>query len=63
MAQSLLSRRAVTNVMASVICAASFIPRTCYTPHYSAGLLRFAPSRSICPLACHDAIPQRLGEA
>ena len=35
MAQSPLSRRAVTNVMASVICAASFIPRTYYTPHSS----------------------------
>ncbi len=27
------------------------------TPHCSVGLLRFAPSRSICPSACHDAIP------
>ena len=49
MARFPLSRRAVTNIMASVTHAASFIPRTCYTPHYSAGLLKFAPSRSICP--------------
>ena len=32
MAQSPLSRRAVTSIMASVTRAASFIPRACYTP-------------------------------
>ncbi len=58
LAQSPLSRRAVTSIIASVTRAASFIPRTCHTPHYSAWLLRFAPSRSICPSesskASHD---------
>ncbi len=49
MARFPLLRLAVTNIMASITRAASFIPLTCYTPHYSAGLLRFAPSRSICP--------------
>ena len=37
MAQSPLSRRAAISIVARVIRAANFIPRTCHTPHCSLG--------------------------
>ena len=55
MAQAPLPRRASHDLMAH-------IPRAA-REHMGAVPPHIAPSRSICPLVCHGAIPQRLGEA